>query len=89
MYFAIQLARDSVKRRHPQFDEFKVNSIDMKRIGWSYKDRWYYVIKFRAYLDGAALLSHAYFAGVLMDGTVIEPEAVPPPVSPVSVQTDQ
>jgi hypothetical protein len=82
MDLAIKLARDSVRLRHPQFDEYRAWSVDMARIGWSYTDRWYYVVTFRAIDDGAPVLSTGFFAAVLMDGTVIEPERLPPPSGP-------
>lgn len=82
MDLAIKLARDAVKLRHPNYDEYRTWQIEMGRIGWSYNDRWYYVIGFRPIDDGMPLYGTGFFATVLMDGTVIDPVLEPPPSGP-------
>lgn len=52
----------------------EVESISLHRYGCSeLHDKWYYVVNFRPYIDGAALYSSAHFAAVLMNGQVIAP----------------
>lgn len=82
MDLAIKLARDAVKLRYPNYDEYQVWKIDMVRIGWNYDDRWFYVITFRPIDDGMLIAGTGFFATVLMDGTVIEPVREPPPSGP-------
>jgi hypothetical protein len=82
MDLAIKLARDTVKLRHPKFEEFRTWQITMASIGWGYNDRWFYIVKFRAFDDGVPVYASGFFAGVLMDGTVIDPVREPPPSGP-------
>lgn len=70
---AIQLARDSVKKRYPQFEDFAVTSIEMAMIT---EERWYYFVKFVPKGGGERVHALGAIAVVLMDGTVVEPKRV-------------
>ena len=73
---AIELARDSVRNRYPQFQKYEVISIDIAEVGREYMDKWFYMIKFRPILEDQPVRLTGTVALVLMDGTVVEPTTV-------------
>ncbi len=75
---AINLARDVVRKRHPEVGEFDVSSVRLAHLEPPHKDQWYYLVQFRPVVGGQALKGGLYFACVLMNGTVIEPQELVP-----------
>jgi hypothetical protein len=71
---AINLGRDSVRKRNPEIVEFALRSITMSRLDPPYDDRWYYFIQFRPIVGGRPMVGGLYFGCVLANGTVVEPE---------------
>ena len=82
---AIELARDSVRKRYPQFESFRVESIELARLPMN-SSRWFYVVKFAPFSDGQLFRSTGALAMVLLDGTVVEPQPMNPshPTEPPS-----
>jgi hypothetical protein len=71
---AVQLATDWAKREYKRFDAVQARAINLGAYGCpTPKDRWYYTVHFTPIMDSIPLLVPGYFAGVLMDGTVIGP----------------
>ena len=74
---AIDAALAWGKKNYKRYDDVQVQSISLSAIGCSTaKDKWYYLVHFSPIIDGNALYGSGYFAGVLMDGTVIGPTPV-------------
>ncbi len=71
---AIDLARDSVRKRNPEISEFALSNIKMCRGDHPYEDRWYYLIQFRPVVGGRPMIGGLYVGCVLMNGTLVEPE---------------
>jgi hypothetical protein len=62
------------KQTYTRFDSVEIESISLQRYGCSeLHDKWYYIVNFRPYIDGAAIYSSGHFAAVLMNGQVIAP----------------
>lgn len=72
---AIDLARDSVRKRNPDIAEFVLSDIKMSRCNHPFEDRWYYLIQFRPVVGGHAMIGGLYFGCVLTNGVVVEPES--------------
>ena len=62
------------KQTYARFDSVEIEPVPLQRYGCSeLHDKWYYVVNFWPYIDGAAIYSSAHFAAVLMNGQVIAP----------------
>jgi hypothetical protein len=70
---AIEAALRWAKTKYAKFDSVGIRDVELRRTGCGSEKRWYYIFNFSVYLDGSALLGWGSFAGVLMDGTVVEP----------------
>jgi len=71
---ALSIALEWGRKTYTRFDSVDVESIDLHRYGCSdLRDKWFYVVNFRPYIDGAAIYSSAHFAAVLMNGQVVAP----------------
>jgi hypothetical protein len=75
---AINLGRDFVRKRHPETQEFDLSSVQLAHLEPPHQDQWYYLVQFRPVVGGQALKGGLYFACVLMNGTVIEPQEFTP-----------
>jgi len=71
---AIGLGRDFVRKRHPDVQEFDLSSVTLSRLEPPHHDQWYYLVKLQPVIGGQALKGGLYFACVLMNGTVLEPQ---------------
>lgn len=73
---ATKLALDWAKNKYSRFDSVGIWSIAMYRYScFTSKEHWFYIFNFQPIIEGAKLFGGAHFAAVLMDGTVIGPEA--------------
>jgi hypothetical protein len=71
---AVQLATEWAKKEYKRFDGVQARAINIGAYGCpTPKDRWFYTVHFTPIMDSIPLLVPGYFAGVLMDGTVIGP----------------
>jgi hypothetical protein len=71
---AYSIALNWARSTYTRFDSVEIESISLQRYGCStLHDRWYYVVNFRPYVDGASVFSSSHFAAVLMDGRVVAP----------------
>jgi hypothetical protein len=69
---AVRLATEWAKKEYNRFDAVQARAINLGTYGCpTPKDRWYYTVHFTPIVDSLPLLVPGYFAGVLMDGTVI------------------
>ncbi len=70
----IKIATSWARNKYKRFDDVKIGEISLMGRGcWANEGYWYYQVDFTPIMDGNQLWSTAYFAAVLMDGTVIEP----------------
>lgn len=71
---AYPIALDWAKKTYARFDSVEIDSIALQRYGCSaLHNRWYYIVKFRASIEGSATYNPSHFAAVLFDGSVIAP----------------
>ena len=71
---AASIALDWAKSNYTRFDSIEINTIDLRRYGCStLRDRWFYIVNFRPYIDGASVVSSTHFVAVLMNGQVVAP----------------
>ena len=66
---------------YTRFDGDQIGRINLRPYGcFMRKDHWYYIFYFPPVVDGNAVHGGGYFAAVLMDGTIISPEAMGNPI---------
>jgi hypothetical protein len=60
------------KVRYPRADEIRVRSIDLESFQCNFH-HWYYRVNLSLVANGKSMAGIANFAGVMMDGTIVEP----------------
>jgi len=60
------------KQRYPSADNIRVRSIDLESFQCTF-NHWYYRVELSLVANGKSMTGIANFAGVMMDGTLVEP----------------
>lgn len=70
----IKVSLSWAKQTYKRFDSVQIQGISLSEVGCNPGERsWYYLVHFAPIMDGSRIFSGGYFAGVLMDGTVVGP----------------
>ncbi len=74
---AATIAKQWAEAEYTRFDGVEIGSISLRPYGcFRNKNYWYYIFDFSPVIDGNTVYGSEYMAAVLMDGTIIGPEAV-------------
>jgi hypothetical protein len=61
------------KQRYPSANEIRVRSIDLESFQCTFNHHWYYRVELMLIANGKSMTGIANFAGMMMDGTIVEP----------------